>query len=789
MDPTSGRLHTLAVAACVAWMAAGAARALELRAWPVDPLIKVLGDAKPPSRPERAVRIAAARGEYEAGQVAFRADAPVRRLTVAASPLVNAATRAKLDDVEANFLNVHKLDRATPPVVEGETCVTPPALVPDAFSTDATLALEPNVTRSAWITVHVPEAAAPGTYRGTVDLDADGTRASVPIELEVHAAVVPRKRSLKIYNWLFYDKEKGWGNLRHRLGGDPWDERDWNTLRAIAANMVAHRQNLFTLPLVHNVLSGPGIFSVRTIKDGGSYRFDFSLFDRCAEIFLAEDPEGILVGGYLAVFGATGRTLDARGNVALRSPRIQLWDPKTNQAAGVLDSVDADDPAYRAFLRALMPALQKHLEQKGWLGNFMMSLHDETFPQYAKARVELARFVRALAPKIRFVDANRNVDQAGSIHVWFPLPHHFEAFRDFYTERQAEGDEVGFYTCVTPAGYHMNRFVSMPLIKTRLLHWYNYKCGLTGFLHWGYNAKLPPADAEAIVMDGDANLVYKDTVGCPVPSIRQEAMRDGIEDYELLKLAESRHKTLARRLCDHLVTDCRRYTRDVGEFRRTRGLLLQLASAEHVAPKLASAIGALPTDHGWLLRDLPPAPPSKKGWKLVFSDDFERAELGESWIQPVGKWTIRNGAAAMTRKGDGALLYAKPLAPDQRIEFDAWTARGYPCDLSGLLCADPAEGRGFASAYFFGYGCEMNAFSKLLIRGVQYRVYPVRITPGKKAHIICEREGDRLSHWVDGVPILHCRHRDRLDGPKHRHAGVYMYLPDQFVDNVRVYAR
>ena len=173
----------------------------------------------------------------------------------------------------------------------------------------------------------------------------------------------------------------------------------------------------------------------------------------------------------------------------------------------------------------------------------------------------------------------------------------------------------------------------------------------------------------------------------------------------------------------------------------------------------------------------------------MFSDDFERAELGKNWIQPVGKWAIQKGAAAMTRNGDGALLYAKPLARDQRIEFDAWTARGYPCDLSGLLCANPAERGGFASAYFFGYGCEMNAFSKLLIRGVQYRVYPVRITPGKKVHIICEREGDRLSHWVDGVALLHCRHRDRLDGAGHRHAGIYMYLPDQFVDNVRVYER
>lgn len=767
----------------------GAASGAEVRVWAVDPLIKVRQDDLPPPNPSTRVHISAARGEYEAGQLAFRSAKGVKSLELAVAPLVSEKGSERLKDVEAHFLNYHLLDRATGPVIAKELCAKPPVMLPDAFSTDDTVPLAANTTRSAWIAVWVPEKASPGLYKGTATVEGDGTKTNVPIEVQVYPATLPRKRSLKIFNWLFWDSGRGWGQLRHKLGGETWDQRDWTTLKAIAANMVAHRQNMFTLPIVHNVLSGPGVFSVKTLKDGNSYRFDFSLFDRCAEVFLSEDPGGIIVGGYLAVFGARGRTLDAQGNVSLRSPRIMLWDAKTGEQAGHLESADADDPSYLRFLQALMPALQKHLVEKGWMDNFMMSLHDETFPQYARSRVKLAKFLKRLAPKIRFVDANRNVDQTGSIDVWFPLPHHYEAFRAFYTERQADGDEVGFYTCVTPSGYNMNRFVSFPLIKTRLLHWYNYKLGLTGFLHWGYNAKFPPADLDKIIMDGDANLVYKDKLGFPVPSIRQEAMRDGIEDYELLKVAEARDKKLARRLCDHLVADCRRYSRDVADFRRTRELLLELASAKAVAPNLAKAIEALSTDHGWLLKDLPEAPPAAKGWKLVFSDDFERAELGSNWLQPCGKWAIRNGHLTMTSQGDGAVLYAKPLAQAQRIEFDAWAKRGYPCDLSGLLCGDPEKGGGFRSAYFFGFGCEMNAFSKLLINGVQYRVYPMRMTPGTKYHIICEREGDRLSHWIDGKPILHCLHTDRLDGPTHRHAGIYMYLPDQYVDNVKVYVK
>lgn len=765
------------------------ARSGEVRVWAVDPLAKVLNGDGPAQDAVKLIRISAARGEAEAGQLAFRSDTPVKALEISAGPLAHEKASERLEEVEATFLSYHLLEHATQPVVEGELCAKPPVMLPDAFSPRNPIPLDASVTRSAWITVRVPENASPGVYKGTVTLDADGTKAAVPIEVKVYDAIVPRKRSLKVYNWLFYDSGNGWGQLRHKLGGEPWDEHDWETLKAIAANMVAHRQNLFTVPVFHNVLSGPDVFSVKVLRDGDSYRFDFSLFDRCAETFLKEDPEGILVGGYLALFAASGRALDSKGNLALRSPRVDLWDAAGREKVGKLDPVDVDDPSYRKFLKALLPALQKHLEEKGWIGNFMMSLHDETFPQYARSRLGLAEFVRTVAPKLRFVDANRNTDQAGSIHLWFPLPHQFEAFRGFYAERQAAGDEVGFYTCVTPSGYNLNRFVSFPLLKTRLLHWYNYKFGLTGFLHWGYNAKFPPASLDKVIMDGDANLVYKDPLGMPVPSIRQEAMRDGIEDYELLKVAEARDKELARKLCDHLVTDCRRYSRDVADFRKTRELLLDLAGAKAVSPELRAKINALPTGHGWLLKDLPDAPPSAEGWKLVLTDDFERQELGDNWLSVCGKWAIKDSHLTMTTDGDGAVVYAKPLAPSQRIEYDAWAERGYPCDLSALLCANPRLRNAFGSAYFFGFGSEMNAFSKLLINLVEYRTIPLRMVPGRRYHVICERDGDRLSFWVDGRPVLHCLHRDRLDGPENRHAGLYMYLPGQYVDNVRLYVR
>ena len=44
-----------------------------------------------------------------------------------------------------------------------------------------------------------------------------------------------------------------------------------------------------------------------------------------------------------------------------------------------------------------------------------------------------------------------------------------------------------FYTCLAPQGDFANRFLEQPLIKTRLIHWLNFKYGATGYLHWGFN--------------------------------------------------------------------------------------------------------------------------------------------------------------------------------------------------------------------------------------------------------------------------------------------------------------
>ena len=78
------------------------------------------------------------------------------------------------------------------------------------------------------------------------------------------------------------------------------------------------------------------------------------------------------------------------------------------------------------------------------------------------------------------------------------------------------------------------------MIETRILYWLNYRLGLTGFLHWGYNqwTENPYEVMNRIATGvGDAWTVYPKKGGV-IDSLRWEATRNGLQDYEYLWLLE-----------------------------------------------------------------------------------------------------------------------------------------------------------------------------------------------------------------------------------------------------------
>ena len=195
------------------------------------------------------------------------------------------------------------------------------------------------------------------------------------------------------------------------------------------------------------------------------------------ETFVAAGVIGLIEGGHIGGRGSG----DWKSGFLVRVPR----------ADGGCDNLPATAPEAQAFYRQFFPALAGHLKARGWDKRYRQHLADEPINENAASYRDIARLVHETAPGIRVIEATQTRALVGAVNTWVPILDHLHRDYDFLRQRQEAGDEVWFYTCCGPTGSYANRFIEQPLIKPRLLHWINFRYGVTGYLHWGFNCWEP----------------------------------------------------------------------------------------------------------------------------------------------------------------------------------------------------------------------------------------------------------------------------------------------------------
>lgn len=155
-------------------------------------------------------------------------------------------------------------------------------------------------------------------------------------------------------------------------------------------------------------------------------------------------------------------------------------------------------------------------------------------------------------------------------------------------ERIRAGGEVWGYVNHSPSRPYGNFFIDFAALEHRILFWQTWALGLRGFHYWcvnqapeGRNPWVSQLDITPV--NGDGFLVYPSAKG-PVSSIRWEAIRDGIEDFDYLVLLSERVQAVqkkggnaalikqAEQAFDlkELVPDLVRFSRDTELFTRKR---------------------------------------------------------------------------------------------------------------------------------------------------------------------------------------------------------------------------
>ena len=473
--------------------------------------VRVFEDGYNSPPPKQAVDVFGIRGETISAQCVVTAHAPLAKVEIEVSRLVHEGGSASLAGgaLRWNFVGSVPVPQNTPTARMSHVTRPAPARFPDYLSEERSISLPQGHSRGVWLTIAIPADAEPGVYMGSVNVKTDRGAASLPLSLLVYPPRMPDKRHLMMTLWY----STGRFALLHDTG-EPFSESFYQVLKAYAEDMAAHRQNVFRLDLS----------PIRvTALSSGKLSFDFSRFDRWAEIFFGTGRMDALETGFVARHNPSWEN-----GIALND-----W-PAVKEGTDEILKLPGEK-----FLPEFLPVFEKHLREKGWLDKTLFHIADEPAAWAVQDWRKASQVVHRYGPSLRRIDAIEATDFQGDLEVWVPkLPHIFTFF-DTYQKAQREGNELWYYTAMAYDTFP-NRFIDFPLIETRILYWLNYRLGLTGFLHWGYNqwTENPYEVMNRIATGvGDAWTVYPKKGGV-IDSLRWEATRNGLQDYEYLWLLE-----------------------------------------------------------------------------------------------------------------------------------------------------------------------------------------------------------------------------------------------------------
>lgn len=499
---------------------------LELRC--LNSLAKVIAHQEPDSRYtlEKATVLS---NEVYSFQVAYRSEQLVKGLSLEiASPLSDSITIRKvgLAPSELTMYGDH----------DGYIISEQPGLYPDPLlplEAGGEIAL-PKCWGSFWVTVDLRDQPQPeGLHPIDVTVSAvDGIQVGpLRIHLQILSASLPKQKLIRT-EWFHTDC------LANHYQVDVFSEEHWRRIEQYVQTAVKQGVNMLLTPLFTPPLDtevGGERTTVQLVgveRDEQAYRFDFSLLERW--ISLGERC-GVHYYEFSHLFTQWG---------AQYAPKIMATEQ--GQLKRIFGwETDASGEAYGKFLEALLPELDRFIQEQGLGDRVFFHISDEpTVDQLASYRTAASKISKFLS---RYPTFDALSDYEFYAHGLVNTPVVANNHIDEFISRGV--DNLWAYYCCAQYKQVSNRFFVFPSERNRIIGFQLYKFNIKGFLHWGYNfwysqyarKMLNPfiqTDANRAFPSGDAFLVYPGEEG-PIESIRMIVFYEALQDLRALESLES----------------------------------------------------------------------------------------------------------------------------------------------------------------------------------------------------------------------------------------------------------
>lgn len=438
------------------------------------------------------------RGERVSAQVVVSAAADHANLRIDPAVLLGGTRRIP---VRANFIR-YTLANGKP---EG-----------DILDTAGTLPLAAGLHRPVWLTIDVPGDTPPGRYSGQVVIRSDAGETAVPIGLEVLAATLPAPAAWQFHLdlWQHPQAVARWHDV------PAWSPEHLALLKPQLRRLAEAGQKTITCTLIEEAWGGqtydtfPAMVGW-TRKADGSWVYDYTVFDRWVAFASSEcGLEHARIHCYTMIPW---------------SLKFRYYDEA--KARFVDQELRPGSAAYDEFWGRFLKDFTAHLRGKGWLERTRIGMDERPDALMRGAIATLRRH----APDLKLASAinhpsalSREVDDVSPAIM---TSGEFSA-ADLQARRQA-GQKTTYYVCTAPAV--PNTFTFSPPAEAEWLGLFAAARGFDGVLRWAYHSWVEDPFRSTDFTSwpsGDCFLVYPGDRS----SVRFERLRDGIEDFEKIRL-------------------------------------------------------------------------------------------------------------------------------------------------------------------------------------------------------------------------------------------------------------
>lgn len=448
-------------------------------------------------------RITLAQNEHEALQVIL---APLTDNAVQLELSASALRTAKGKVVPGATVSVRPVGY-TGLMVDGKIISEP---WPDPLLEDSYVQLEPGKLQPLWVDVFVPRGTKAGAYQTLISLKlSEAVVMKYPIDVTVYDFVLPGRPTLPMTVTASCPSASRL-LMSHRIG---------DSYLCLMREPFGNNDRMYEFGEVRPVIE-------QALKFEESYG---------GRQFFMEMPRfpGTFAGGATSIGAFAG------------------WMPSYNKEQ-------------RDYIVRYHREYARYLRERKLMDKTMAYLYDEPEPKTFPLIKDLRQLLRTADPGIKaMVVGHLWPELVGTVDVWCPTVLDFDDPKkvEFAKERQAKGEKVWAYNADGPAPPYATWMTDpkCDLLSTRLNFWIVYKLGLDGFLHWACdrNADLARLDSgtdcymtagSGAYAQGTGQMIFFGPRPADAPAdspvshdtaistIRLEAIRDGLEDFDYFVL-------------------------------------------------------------------------------------------------------------------------------------------------------------------------------------------------------------------------------------------------------------